>query len=181
MPVPQGFVELNPVPWAGGPFRVTQRDANGNDIFPFTYPAFWRGRVLWSPTGAIEGVPLEDQYHWPSWTLYGGPTMLGWAGQKGPGVRSDITAYLAQWAATLPRKSPAGAWVILEQNPALLTPAEARPYPRTAFLWSWSWEPDMPPRYNIEGVKVAPLFRNTVTMQFDNPDFPMAPSPQVSA
>ena len=174
MPVPQGFVELNPTPWAGGSWAVTVRDASGNDVFPATYPAFWRGRVLWAPSGALESIPLERQYRWPAWTLYGGPAPLG----TFDGV---ITPWLRSWAATLPAKRAGGGWVILPSDPALLTPPQARPYPRSNFLWSWSFESEKPPRYNIEGNALAPLFRNTVTGSFDNPDFPMPPSPKVMA
>lgn len=168
MPVPRGFLELSVDPAAMGPF---------SDIYPqgaanLDYPVFGRFLVYWGDPKASVPSRVTD---YPAAVLYGGPAPFGW-------VSKTLPTFVRQWAAKLASRADAGpgSWLVVALPVAFLVPKEALAFPWTDFRWSWFVDQAPPAQYAVEGVKLAPLFRNLSTRQLDLPP-PLGPGPTAIA
>lgn len=168
MPVPRGFLELSVDAAAMGPF---------SDLYPqgaanITYPVFGRFLLYWGDPKAPVPPRVTD---YPAAVLYGGPAPFGW-------VSKSLSTFVRQWAATLAPREGAGpgSWLVVALPVAFLVPKEALSFPWTDFRWSWFVDQAPPAQYALEGVKLAPLFRNLSTRQLDLPP-PLGPGPTAIA
>lgn len=157
MPVPRGFLEISADAAAMGPF---------SDVYPqgaasLSYPVFGRFLVYWGDPKAPVPSRVTD---YPAAVLYGGPAPFGWTSQT-------LATRVREWAATLAPHAGAGpgAWLVVALPSAFLVPPEALPFPHRDFRWAWFIDQGPPAQYALEGVKLAPLFRNLSTKQLDLP------------